>query len=292
MLIEERGNTIVESMAGTGIVVPICELHPFPNQPFKVVHDEAMESLVESIQQNGLLNRIIIRPRDAGGYEIIAGHRRVEAFRLLGYDTIPADLRRDLDDNAAVLAMIETNLRQRPKLLPSERAGAYRMMRDALLQQDNRPEVASEGGKRIRDEIGDLYGENPRQVTRYIRLTYLKDKLLTLVDTGKLKMGTAIAISYLNSETQAWVENYYEEKEVFPNNSQIKEIRRLSEAGTLTREDFDALMAGRPGKRKEPEDFIAGLREEYFPNLMDEDVKIKLRELVEEYFHRKNMLGY
>ena len=92
-----------------------------------------MESLVEIIQQNGLLNRIIIRPRDAGRYEIIAGHRRVEAFRLLGYDTIPADLRRNLDDNAAVLAMIETNLRQRPKLLPSERAGAYRMMRDALL---------------------------------------------------------------------------------------------------------------------------------------------------------------
>ncbi|MBQ4157038.1 MAG: hypothetical protein IJD86_02685 [Clostridia bacterium] len=159
-------------------------------------------------------------------------------------------------------------------------------------QQDNRPEVASEGGKRIRDEIGDLYGENPRQVTRYIRLTYLTDKLLTLVDTGKLKMGTAIAISYLNSETQAWVESYYEEKEVFPNNSQIKEIRRLSEAGTLTCEYFDALMAERPGKRKEPEDFIAGLREEYFPNMMDEDVKIKLRELVEEYFHRKNMLGY
>ena len=202
MLSEEPGNTIVENMGVTGTVVPICELHPFPNQPFKVVHDEAMESLVESIRQNGLLNRIIIRPRDAGGYEIIAGHRRVEAFRMLGYDAIPADLRTDLDDNAAVLAMIETNLRQRPKLLPSERARAYRMMRDALLQQD-RPEVASEGGKRIRDEIGDLYGENPRQVTRYIRLTYLTDKLLTLVDTGKLKMGIAIAISYLNSETQA-----------------------------------------------------------------------------------------
>ena len=292
MLSEELGNTIVEDMGVTGIVVPICELHPFPNQPFKVVHDEAMESLVESIRQNGLLNRIIIRPRDCGGYEIIAGHRRVEAFRLIGYDAIPADLRTDLDDNAAVLAMIETNLRQRPKLLPSEKAGAYRMMRDALLQQDNRPEVESEGGKRIRDEIGDLYGENPRQVTRYIRLTYLTDKLLTLVDTGKLKMGAAIAISYLNSETQAWVENYYEEKEVFPNNQQIKEMRCLSEAGTLTREDFDALMAERPGKGKEPEDFIACLREEYFPNLMDEDVKMKLRELVEEYFHRKNMLGY
>ena len=103
-------------MAGTetatGLIVPLEELYPFPNQPFKVRNDEAMRSLVESIQQNGLLNRIIIRPRDAGGYEIIAGHRRVEACRILGYDSISADLRTDLgDDDAAVLAMIETNLR-------------------------------------------------------------------------------------------------------------------------------------------------------------------------------------
>ena len=117
--------------AAKSIVVSLDELHPFPNQPFKVVHDEALESLVESIRANGLINRIIIRPRHAGGYEIIAGHRRVEAFRLLGFDTIAADLRTDLDDDSAVLTMIETNLRQRPKLLPSERGWAYRMMRDS-----------------------------------------------------------------------------------------------------------------------------------------------------------------
>lgn len=141
---EAPSNPTVENMMGTGIVVPLSELHPFPNQPFKVVHDSDMDSLMESIQQNGLLNRIIIRPRYEGGYEIVAGHRRVEAFRLLGYDTIAADLRTNLDDNAAVLAMVETNLRQRPKLLPSERAWAYRMMRDTLIHQENRPDIASE----------------------------------------------------------------------------------------------------------------------------------------------------
>lgn len=292
MLSEELGITHENSMVGKGVVVPVNELHPFPNQPFKVVHDEAMDSLMESIQQNGLLTRIIIRPRSKGGYEIIAGHRRVEAFRLLGFDSIAADLRTDMDDDAAVLAMLETNLRQRPKLLPSERAWAYRMMRDALLRQERHPQIEAEKGKRIQDKIGDLYGENSRQVMRYIRLTYLSDELLSLVDSGKLKLGAAIAISYLDANTQTWIAEYYKQKEVFPNSQQIQELRQCQDGNGVTEAVFAEVMQKHAPSRKENEGFVTELRKEFFPDLMDEDVKCKLRELVEEYFHRKNMMGY
>jgi ParB/RepB/Spo0J family partition protein len=154
---------------GEGVVVPLDELHPFPGHPFRVVMDAAMEALVESIRKNGVLNRIIIRPRREGGFEIVAGHRRTEASRIAGLTFIPADLRRDMDDDAATIAMIETNLKQRPKLLPSERAHAYRMMRDALAHRG--VAVAPEAGSRqhTKDEIAACYGESARQVARFIQ---------------------------------------------------------------------------------------------------------------------------
>ena len=276
----------------TGLVVPLEELHPFPNQPFKVRNDDAMNSLVESIRQNGLLNRIIIRPRDAGGYEIIAGHRRVEACRILGYDAIAADVRTDLGDNdAAVLAMIETNLRQRPKLLPSERSWAYRMMRDALQHRGERNDLQNIQRKRTREEVSEMFGENPRQISRYIRLTYLDGRLKDYTDSGALKVGSAVAISFLDAEVQRWIVDHYEQKHRFPNQTQIGRLRRLCEESGCTRAAFDAVMQEEPN-RAESLDFVTELRREFFPNLMDEDVKIKLRELVEEYFHRKNMMGY
>ena len=283
-------------MAGTetatGLIVPLEELYPFPNQPFKVRNDEAMHSLVESIQQNGLLNRIIIRPRDAGGYEIIAGHRRVEACRILGQDSIAADLRTDLgDDDAAVLAMIETNLRQRPKLLPSERSWAYRMMRDALQHRGERNDLREVRRKSTREEISEMFGEDPRQINRYIRLTYLDGRLMDCADSSALTVGSAVAISFLNPEVQRWIVDHFEQKRRFPNKAQIEKLRRLCEEESCTRAAFDAVMQAEPDKAASP-DFVTELRKEFFPNLMDEDVKIKLRELVEEYFHRKNMLGY
>lgn len=278
--------------AATGLIVPLEELHPFPNQPFKVRNDDAMNSLVESIQQNGLLNRIIIRPRDAGGYEIIAGHRRVEACRILGYDSISADLRTDLgDDDAAVLAMIETNLRQRPKLLPSERSWAYRMMRDAMQHRGERNDLREVKRKHTREEISEMFGEDPRQINRYIRLTYLDDRLMDCADSGALTVGSAVAISFLDAEVQRWIVDHFEQKRRFPNKAQIEKLRRLCEEESCTRAAFDAVMQEKSGKTASP-DFVTELRREFFPNLMDEDVKIKLRELVEEYFHRKNMLGY
>lgn len=285
-IFEEKANV---PQTSNSIIVPISALHPFPNQPFKVRNDDAMDSLVESIRKNGLLNRIIIRPREAGGYEIVAGHRRVEAYRLLGYIAIEADLRTDLDDESAVLAMVETNLRQRPKLLPSERAWAYRMMRDVLLHQGERSDLKEIKKKRTRNEIADLYGEDPRQVNRYVRLTYLNSVLLEHADSGKLKVGAAVGISFLDEEVQNWIIEHYEEKNSFPNTSQIRKLRRLSEKEALTRAVFDEIMLEESPAKAAKDDFLNDLREEYFPDLMDADIKEKIVELVEEYFHRMRM---
>lgn len=284
--IEEKATA---SHVNKSLIVPICDLHPFPNQPFKVRNDDAMDSLVESIRQNGLLNRIIIRPRDAGGYEIVAGHRRVEAYRLLGLISIEADLRTDLDDESAVLAMVETNLRQRPKLLPSERAWAYRMMRDVLLHRGERTGTQKLKKKNTRDEIADMYGEDPRQINRYVRLTYLHKALLELADSGKLKVGAAVGISFLGEEVQSWVIDHYEQNHRFPNNGQIEKLRRLAEKGALTRAVFDEIVLEEAPAKVTPDSFLNDLREEYFPDFMDEDIKEKIIELVEEYFHRMRM---
>lgn len=265
--------------------VPLTELHLFPVQPFKVCDDAAMETLVESIRLNGLLNRIIVRPQRAGGYEIISGHRRTMAYQKLGYNAIPAEVRNDLDDDAAAIALVETNLRQRPKLLPSERAKAYRLMHDIWGQLREK-----DGCRRgeTRNKIGALYGENPRQVTRYIRLSYLNERLLDQTDAGKLKLGSAVAISFLDERTQAWIADEYDRRQIFPDAAQIKELRRLSEAGEMTKDRFAEVMCSMPAARRK-EDFVMEIQEEYFPDFTREDVKEKIRELIDKDLHRKRM---
>ena len=272
--------------AGEGTYIPLSELHAFPGHPFKVMRDAAMEELVQSVRANGVLSRIIVRPRRAGGYEIIAGHRRSEAARLAGLTEIPAEVRRDLDDDAAVIAMIETNLKQRTRLLPSERALAYRMMRDALAHQG----VSSGNGRHTREEIADKYGESPRQVARFIRLTSLNRPLLELVDRGKLQMGAAVEISYLDTETQCWVMDHFEATGRTPAIAQARELRRAYGEGALTQEAFAGIMLREEGKVAGGEkDFMRRMREEYFPNMTAGDVMEKLRELVEAYQRRQNL---
>lgn len=273
--------------AGEGAYIPLSELHAFPGHPFKVMRDAAMEELVQSVRANGVLSRIIVRPRRAGGYEIIAGHRRCEAARLAGLTEVPAEVRRDLDDDAAVIAMIETNLKQRTRLLPSERALAYRMMRDALAHQG----VSSGNGRHTREEIADKYGESPRQVARFIRLTSLNRPLLELVDRGKLQMGAAVEISYLDTETQCWVMDHFEATGRTPAIAQARELRRAYGEGALTQEAFAGIMLLREeGKVAGGEKgFVRRMREEYFPNMTAGDVMEKLRELVEAYQRRQNL---
>ncbi|MEG1513397.1 MAG: ParB/RepB/Spo0J family partition protein [Clostridia bacterium] len=274
---------------GEGVVISLDELHPFPGHPFRVMMDEAMQGLVESIKKNGVLNRIIIRPRREGGYEIIAGHRRTEASRIAGLTTIPADLRRDMDDDAAIIAMIETNLKQRPKLLPSERAMAYRMMRDTLAHQGVVIETEKGRQRHTKEEIADCYGESPRQVARFIRLTHLNLPLLELVDTGKLQMGVAVQTSYLDTEAQCWITDHYEHSGELPSASQVKELRKLYDDSALTQAAFDELMLREMPEKPAKSDFIARIREAHFPDMTAEDVQRKLIELIEADQRRKRL---
>jgi len=269
---------------GEGVVVPLDELHPFPGHPFRVVMDESMEALVESIRKNGVLNRIIIRPRREGGFEIIAGHRRTEASRIAGLTSIPADIRRDLDDDAATIAMIETNLKQRSKLLPSERALAYRMMRDALAHRG----VGTR--KHTKDEIAACYGQSARQVARFIRLTHLNLPLLDLVDRSKLPMGIAEQMSFLDTEAQCWITEHYERYGELPTAAQSQELRKLYDEGALTQAVFDELMMQEVPTKPGKDDFIARIRAEHYPDLTEEDVMQKLMELIEAH-QRKQRLG-
>ena len=275
---------------GEGVVVPLDELHPFPGHPFRVVMDDVMESLVESIRKNGVLNRIIIRPRHAGGFEIIAGHRRTEASRIAGLTSIPADLRRDMDDDTATIAMIETNLKQRPKLLPSERALAYRMMRDTLAHRGIAVDPETEKRQHTKDEIAACYGESARQVARIIRLTFLNIPLLNLVDRSKLPMGVAVQISYLDTEAQCWIADHYERSEELPTAPQVREMRKLYDEGALTQAVFDELMLQEVPTKPGKDDFIARIRAEHYPDLTEEDVMKKLMELIEAH-QRKQRLG-
>ncbi len=275
---------------GEGVVVPLDELHPFPGHPFKVIMDDAMELLVESIRKNGVLNRIIVRPRRAGGFEIIAGHRRTEASRIAGLTSIPADIRRDLDDVAATIAMIETNLKQRPRLLPSERALAYRMMHDTLAHRGVAVDPGTKKCQHTKDEIAACYGESARQVARFIRLTYLNKPLLDLVDKSKLPMGIAVQISFLDTEAQCWITEHYERYGELPTAPHARELRKLFDGGGLTQAVFDELMLQETPTKPGKYDFIARIRAEHYPDLTEEDVMKKLMELIEAH-QRKQRLG-
>lgn len=273
------------------VMASLDELHPFPGHPFRVMMDADMERLVTSIRNNGVLIPAIVRPRRQGGYEIIAGHRRKEASRLAGKPTMPVEIRRDMDDSAATIAMIETNLKNRQKLLPSEKAKAYRMMRDALVYQGIRLDGDNAKPGRSKDRIAEHFGESASKVMRMIRLTHLNQPLLEMVDAGKLKLGIAVQISYLDTEVQCWITDFHEQNSVWPTVTQIRELRSLFDQGALTQDAFDEVMSQEQPERQNTakDDFVVSIRDEHFPNLTIEDVKEKLLELIEQYHHRKRM---
>ena len=269
------------------VMLPLDELYPFPGHPFRVMMDADMERLVTSIRNNGVLVPAIVRPRRQGGYEIIAGHRRKEASRLAGRVTMPVEVCRDMDDNAATIAMIETNMKNRSKLLPSERAWAYRMMRDALIHRG----VMQDDGKTTKQQIAEHFGESPSNVTRMIRLTQLNRDLLDMVDGGRLKLGLAVQISFLDTEAQSWISDHLEQNSALPTTDQVKTLRALFDDGKLTQDAFAEVMSQEPPEKRgtQKDDFVAAIRDEHFPDLTIEDVKEKLMELIEQYQHRKRI---
>lgn len=244
---EARANEHRESVQQ----IPLTDLYPFKNHPFQVRDDERMQETAESIKEYGVLVPAIARPREGGGYELVAGHRRKRACELAGLDTMPVIVR-DLDDDAAVLVMVDSNL-QRENILPSERAYAYKMKLEAVKHQGERSDLTSSqiGTKLARaDEmLANQVGTSRNQVQRYIRLTNLVPELLEKVDNKALAFNPAVELSYLPPETQRHMMSAMEVTQSSPSLSQAQRIKKFSQMGRASEDVLLAIMS----EEKKPE---------------------------------------
>ena len=246
--------------------IPIGELFPFKNHPFKVLDDESMQRTVESVEQYGVLSPLIARPRPEGGYEIISGHRRQHAAQLAGLDALPVIVRQ-MDDDAAVLLMVDSNL-QRETILPSERAFAYKMKLEALKNQGARSDLTSgQIGPKLRsdEQIALDAGESRKQVQRFIRLTNLIPELLDMVDEKKISFNPAVELSYLDESQQRDFLEAMEDTQNAPSLSQAQQLKKMAQQGEFSYEKaFDVM-----GQEKKSEKDTVTIKNEtlrkYFP---------------------------
>lgn len=261
--------------------VPISELKPFTEQPFKVKLDEDMDALVESIQQCGVLTPVIARPHKDGGYEILSGHRRVKACELAGITDIPVVVK-NLDDDTATILLVDSNL-QREHILPSEKAFAYQMKLEAMKRKAGRPtkenceQIAHNfDGKKSSEILGEQVGESKDQIRRYIRLTNLIDPILDMVDNNQIAMNAAVEISYLGTKEQAAVMQSIEKEETSPSIAQARKMRKFHQEGNLSNAVIDSIMM-----EQKPETVKITLGEEklkkYFPKSYS---KAKMEEII------------
>lgn len=224
--------------------VHISDIHPFKNHPFKVVDDALMQETVDSIMQFGVLNPTIIRPDPGGGYEMVAGHRRLHASGLAGTDTIPAIVR-NLTDDEAVILLVDTNL-QRENISPMERAQAYKMKMEALKHQGQRTDLTStQVGRKLEtaEIIAQQTGESKNQVRRFVRLTELVPELQTMVDKNELAFNPAVELSYLKPEEQKGVLDAMEYSQNTPSLSQAQRLKKLSREGRCTQDAMYKVMS-------------------------------------------------
>ena len=247
--------------------IPLSELYPFKDHPFRVVEDEAMLRTVESVVQYGVIVPVIARPREDGGYELISGHRRKRAAELAGLTTLPVIVR-DLDDDSATVLMVDSNL-QREHILPSERAWAYRMKLEALNHQGKRIDLTSDQlGQKSKwaiNQVAESSDMSKTQVQRYIRLTYLLPDIVDLVDNGKLAFNTAVELSYLNDQQQFDLLDAMAESQNLPSLSQAQRMKQLSREDACTPEALMEIMAE---EKKPPEDRVTlkgDTLRKYFP---------------------------
>ena len=246
MSINEKNASPTESVVN----IPIDKLKDFADHPFSVRDDEAMQQTVESIRENGVLVPAIARPLDDGTYELISGHRRKHACELAGIETMPVIVR-DLDRNAAIIIMVDSNL-QRENILPSEKAKAYKMKLDAIKRQGKRHDLTSTqvvSKLRSNEEIGQAVNESRETIRRYIRLTELEPQLMQMVDEGKIAMTPAVEISYLKPEEQKLLIETIDSEQATPSLSQAQRMKRLSQEGKLS----DDAMLGIMMEQKKPE---------------------------------------
>ena len=263
--------------------IPIGELFPFKNHPFKVLDDDSMSDTVESVKQYGVLSPLIARPRPKGGYEIISGHRRQHAAELAGLETLPVIVRQ-MDDDAAIILMVDSNL-QREHILPSERAFAYKMKLDAMKNQGTRSDLTSTqvvSKLRSNEKLGAENNQSRETVRRFIRLTNLIPELLDMVDNKTVSFNPAVELSYLSPEQQQEVIRAMDDTQNFPSVSQANRIKKLAQDGTFTTETIVAIM----GEEKKSELDTVTIKNDtlrkYFPRSYTpkqmEDTIIKLLE--------------
>ena len=265
--IDEAGETVTS--------VPLNELHTFKGHPFRVLDDEKMQETVESVKQYGVLMPGIVRPHPEGGYEVIAGHRRWRACELAGLTEMPVIIR-ELDDDTAVVLMVDTNI-QREDILPSEKAKAYRMKYEAMKHQ------GSKGEKYTADAIGEAAGDSGRTVQRYIRLSELVEELLDYVDENKIPMVAGEKLSYLKAEEQAWVVDAISNSGIFPSKAQAEQLKAVSVTGELTEGKVYAVLV-----RKEKENVNVTISAKkisnYFPKeYSKEQIEDVIYTLLEEW---------
>ena len=257
--------------------IPLAELHPFPNHPFHVRDDEAMQNTVDSIKEYGVLTPGIVRPREDGGYEIVAGHRRKHGSELAGLTDMPCIVR-EMDNDTATILMVDSNI-QREDILPSERAQAYKMKLDAIRRKAGRPaknaEISTAGncdqvghnydGKRSVQIVADEAGESKTQVQRYIRLTELQPELQQMVDDKKIAMTPAVELSYLKPEEQQMLLTAIDSEQATPSLSQAQRMKKLSQAGKLNDDTMLDIMMEQKKPEKCELTFSGDVLRKYFP---------------------------
>jgi len=268
--------------------VPLAELHPFPDHPFKVRDDAAMMEMAESIGKFGVLVPSIARPRAEGGYELIAGHRRKRASELAGKETLPV-LIREMDDDASTIIMVDSNI-QREDLLPSEKAKAFKMKLEAIRRQAGRPakENSSQVGTNKRSDqiVAEQAGESRNQIQRYIRLTELVPSIMDMVDEKKMAFNPAVELSYLDHQAQEWLMDVMQQEESTPSLSQAQRIKKYFQEGKLDRNVTEAILSEEKPQQSRvvlPADKV----QKYFPKgTTPREMEEVIFKLLEQY-HRK-----
>ena len=272
--------------------MPLENVDDFPGHPFEVRDDEEMEALIESIRESGVINPILVRKKEGERYEIISGHRRKYACGKLGVDRIPVIIR-EISREEAVIAMVDSNL-QREKILPSEKAKAYKMKMDAMKRQGKRTDLTSspmETKLRTDEIIAKDAGESRNQIQRYIRLKELVPELLALVDEGKIGLRPAVELSYLKEEEQRDLAETIDSEECYPSHAQAIRMRQRSREGKLNMDDIFHMMREQKGNQKERVKIPMEKLEKYFPRgtppSQVEETIIKALEMLYRYRKRK-----
>ena len=275
------------------VEIPLAEMHPFKNHPFKVLDDEKMQDTAESIREHGVLVPAIVRPREEGGYEIVAGHRRHFASQIAGLDTIPAIVR-DLDDDAATIIMVDSNL-QRETLLPSERAWAYKMKLDAMKRQAGRPskdncsQVGNNfSGQRSSELMAQQIGESKNQIFRFIRLTELIPPLLDMVDERKIAFNPAVELSYLKPEEQVELLDAMDSEQATPSLSQAQRLKKFSQEGHLSIDVMRAIMSEEKKNELDRVTLTSDKLHKYFPkSYTPQQMEQVILKLLEGWYNRR-----